>query len=79
MSITIDINPSLEAVLKERAKMAGISIEDYLLRLAEMDAAPTLPIDPVFDESMRRLEAFRGKLGSVPEGAFDPEALYGDR
>jgi len=79
MSITIDINPSLEAVLKERAKMAGISIEDYLLRLAEMDASTTLPLDPVFDDSMRRLEAFRGKLGLIPEGTLDPEALYWDR
>ena len=78
MSITVDLEPLLEAALKQRAGAVGLTVEDYVRRLAERDVFRD-SLDPRVEESVRISEPLRGKIGVLPEGALALEALYGDR
>lgn len=45
MTVTLDIPPALEAMVQANAQARGVSIEKYLLTLAEHDfVAPSPPI-----------------------------------
>lgn len=79
MSVTLEIGSSLEAMLRRKADLAGVSLESFLLRLAEREVGAELRPDPLLDDIVRRLEQFRGQLGQIPDGAFDPESIYGDQ
>ena len=78
MSITIDIDPALEAALRARADAEGLTVEQLAHRLLEREADPLARHHPRLRASLRTIESLRGKLGPVPQGALDAELLYGD-
>ncbi len=79
MSITINIEPFLEAVLKVRADAAGMTIEQFAYQLLEREADSPSQQHPRIRASLRTIQTLRGKLGPVPPGALAPELLYGDQ
>ena len=79
MSITIDIEPSLEAALKQRAVEAGLTLEQFARQLLERGTDSSRKHHPRVEASLRTIETLRGKLGPVPEDAVSPESLYGER
>ena len=78
MSITVEMSPTLEAALHLRATEAGLSLDAYLLRLAELDVQRPSQ-DPRVVTSVRLAESLRGKLGTLNDGALDTELLYSNR
>ncbi|HET6386421.1 MAG TPA: hypothetical protein VFJ58_23765 [Armatimonadota bacterium] len=45
MTITLDLKPEIEERLRENASGAGLSVEEYLLRIAEQEAATSLELN----------------------------------
>ena len=78
MSITIEIEPILEAALKQRAEAAGLTLAQFALQLLEGGADTTTKHHPRVAASLQIIETLRGKLGPVPANALAPEFLYGD-
>jgi len=61
MTVTLHLNPEVEAGLQAQAKASGMLLEDYLLTVVEVAAFATK--DPqVFRESEGRAEAVRKML-----------------
>jgi hypothetical protein len=63
MSITAEIGPALEPGLHLPASEVGLSLDAYLLRLAERDVQKPSQ-DPRVVTSVRLAESLRGKLGA---------------
>jgi hypothetical protein len=40
MTVTLELSPEREAALKEQAQMRGLTLEQWLLELADQQAAP---------------------------------------
>jgi len=78
MSISVDVEPYLEAALKQRADAAGLSLAGYIHRLAALDVLSDT-LDPRVQASFRLAESLRGKIGVLPDDAPKLEDLYGDR
>jgi len=78
MNITLDVEPDLEAALKQRADASGLSLPDYIHRLAELDVHCD-PLDPRVQASLWRAESLRGKIGVLPGDSLSHEGLYADR
>ena len=76
MSITVEIEPSLEAALKLRAEEAGITLEAYLLHLAKRDVS-LAPLDPRVEASVRISAPLRGKLDTLKDGHMNLDDVYG--
>ena len=79
MSLTINIEPSLEAALKQQADAAGLTLEQFAHQLLEQGADTSSKHHPRVATSLRTIERLRGKLGPVPENALSPEFLYGEQ
>ena len=80
MSITIEIEPPIEAALRMKASEAGLTFEAYISQLLVSKADLGINgFHPKVAQSLERLEKFGGKLGPIPDGALDPELLYDNR
>ena len=49
MTVTIDLPPKKEAALKAQAQAQGLSVEQWLLRLAESAASDAAPASNLVD------------------------------
>lgn len=82
--IIIDLPESLNSGLARRAASRGLSVEDYLSRLAEEDIAQLQPTnnDPPIDDWQRRFAeylAFADKNGSTATDFDDSrDSIYND-
>lgn len=68
MSVTIELSPEQEAALRAQAEARGLSVQEWLLRLAE-EQAPVLA-----DTGEGRgpfWKAFTARVHSVPNEAFE--------
>jgi hypothetical protein len=65
MTVNLDLSPEREAALKAQARARGLTVEQWLLQLAEQSAALTPPPDaaPIWN-------AIAGILRAVPPGEF---------
>lgn len=79
MSITINIEPLLEAALKQRADAAGMTIEQFAHQLLAREADSPSKHHPRLQASLRTIETLRGKIGPVPPNALSAELLYGEQ
>ena len=75
MSITVELEPALEAALQLRAAGMGLSIEAYVVWLAENDVQHE-SLDPRILASIRMGEPLLGKLKSLPNDRLDLGSLY---
>lgn len=83
MSITINLNPELEASLLERASASGMTIEEYVLSIV---AAVALPVDQPRLTGEERAAAFiKWANGHRDDGpllsdyAVSRESMYNDK
>lgn len=74
----MDVEPDLEAALRQRADAARLSLADYIHRLAELDVQSD-PLDPRVQAGLRLAESLRGKIGTLPGDSLTLEDLYAVR
>jgi hypothetical protein len=80
MSITIEIDPAIEAALKAKADAAGVTLEKYAGLILVKEATPEQDsLHPKVQRLLEKLKPYRGKIGPIPDQALRPDLLYGDQ
>jgi hypothetical protein len=83
-TITIDIPDPLAAVLAEKAKAQGMTLEDWFRQVAAKEATPAPSAPPGdFKEWERKFDAWinapRPKAPVLSDEAMSRESIYPDR
>lgn len=79
MSISIDLPPEAEKLLREKAVQFKMSPESFALEVLTNELTRIEKLDDQLQKSLRIIESFRGKMGSLPPGADSRESIYEDR
>jgi hypothetical protein len=82
MTLTIEIEPEVEAVLAARAESQGIDVASYAASLVEEAVAPALPQPQRSREEIRawldRLAQFSDQIPDMPGETFSRKMIYQD-
>lgn len=83
MKLELELGPDLGAVLLERARAEGLSLDQFATRMLESAArADATPKRASAEERVHAFDEFLSGLESgapLPESAFDRETWYPDR
>jgi negative regulator of replication initiation len=72
---TIHLDDTVAAALGSQASALGLSLEDYLRRLAEFSLSQP-PTKPLSGERLEQLLAEEANAGVVSPGTFTREEIY---
>ena len=64
MTLTIELSPEKEAALKAQAQSLGLTVEQWLLQLAERSATP--PVEPRIADARPVWEIIPDNMKNVP-------------
>ncbi len=82
MSITLDINPEVQAELSRQAAARGVDVGAYAATLLEQaaygSAGPKKLSPSQLDNTLQELAQFSHKIPLLPDDAFSRESLYRD-
>ena len=80
MTITLDIEPEVQAELKRRAAACGSLVETYAASLLEAAVQATEQNGRLSEEqighTLREMAKFSHKIPVLPDSAFTREAIY---
>jgi hypothetical protein len=83
MTITVEINPEVQAELAIQAAARGLDVPTYSAVILEQAAQPA-HLEPKnrsldeFEKSLDRIAQFSHKIPVLPDHAFSRESLYQD-
>ena len=83
MKVEIEVTPDIGALLLEKAKAEGLSLDQFAARALEAVASTDAPVKKASAEA--RVQAFDEFLAGLesdallPEAAFERESWYPDR
>ena len=70
MSVTVELDPEVEAALRDRAARRGMTLELLIKHLAEMEArSAVIPLTP--EERAHLINSLRGRFAHVPYTSED--------
>lgn len=83
MTITVEINPELEAELSRQAEVRGVDVASYAARLIEGAVQPITTPRKVstpeeFERTLEDLAKYSDKIPALPDEAFTRESIYRD-
>jgi hypothetical protein len=82
MTITVNVEPEVQAELIRQAAAQGIALEPYAASLLEEAAraggAPNAPRQAALEQTLQDLAQFSHKIPLLPDKAFSRESLYRD-
>ena len=82
MTITVDINPEVQAALGRQADAHGVDIAAYAATLLEeaahVPAAAKKLTQDQFEKTLKELAQYSQKIPLLPDEAFTRESLYRD-
>jgi hypothetical protein len=83
MTIQVELNPELEALLVAEAQAQGIALEEYAQRLLQeaLDSRPRRRSRASQDEFRRFLDALASKAPNAPQlrtQTFSRDMIYGE-
>ncbi len=83
MTITVEIQPEVQAELAAQAAARGMDVPTYAATLLEQAAQPAQPEAKnrnleEFEKTLDRIAQFSHKIPVLPDEAFSRESLYQD-
>lgn len=82
MTLTLDIKPETEALLKQKAERAGLSLDEYAREIVERDVSQASAIDAEAAAEAARLAAIdrtAGKYAHLQSRGFSSAAIRMER
>ena len=79
MTLTVDINPELQAELARQAADQGVGVEAYAAWLLEVAAHASEGLRrsaQQMEVTLQEMARFAQKIPSLPDDAFSRESLY---
>lgn len=79
MSITIDLPPPTEAVLRAQASAQGVEVDEYIQALVEQASGKVFPPKHTWEEFERDWKAFCEPIQGLPQDVdLSREAIYAE-